>query len=106
MTHEQKNHFINNSLSASMSLLGILVGVVGLLVAKYLEIEDQYYAWKFIILIVSSTILTLLTGTVAFLSILFFKFKNVPTHWIFNLLVVLIISVSIGVPLWAISTII
>ncbi len=103
---ENKANYISQILSASLTLMGILIGVLGVLVSQYSSVIDiDFIAAEFRFLIISTTFLVLLSGLISFLSLLNLRGFKIPTKLVYYLLGFLIIFVTVGIPIWAVFTI-
>ena len=93
--------YINQILSASLSLMGMLIGVLGLLVSQYPKVVDfEFIASDYRFLITSVTFLIVLSGLISFLSFLHLRGAKVSPTLISYLLGFLILVVTLGIPVW------
>jgi len=105
--NEQDTTFIGHIFSASLSLMAILIGVIGLLVAKFIDIEDVggRIVFDFRLLIIGSIILVVTSCIISFLCIFYLKGFSISVNIIFFLLISLLTLVTIGIPYWGITAI-
>ena len=99
--HKITADYINQILSASLSLMGMLIGVLGLLVSQYPKVVDfDFLAPDYRFLITSVTFLIVLSGLISFLSFLHLRGSKVSAALISYLLGFLILVVTLGIPVW------
>jgi hypothetical protein len=98
-----KNDIAGHILSSSLSLMGILIGVVGLLFSQYHTVAQlplKTLKVKYNILLILSSFLVVLSGGISFLALLNLKGFAVSINLIFYLIILLILIVTIGIPVW------